>query len=86
MGLTVRPLGSRAYWAGVTERAVKTFAQAVLAMLGGNVLGVVVVDWVAVGSVALLAAVASVMTSVASAPMSVAGSPSVVDDRPADRP
>lgn len=49
-------------------RAVKTIAQSALAMLGGNVVGVLDVDWVAVASVAAMAGICSVLTSIAGLP------------------
>jgi hypothetical protein len=47
------------------ERAVRTAAQAALGIVGAGQLGVLDVDWPAVGSVAGLAAVVSLLTSVA---------------------
>lgn len=54
-------------------RAVKTMAQAALSMLGGEMIGLLDVDWVAVAGVAAMAGVASLLTS-------VAGLPEVRDD------
>lgn len=51
-----------------TIRAVKTMAQSALAMLGGDMVGVLEVDWVAVASVAAMAAICSVLTSIAGLP------------------
>lgn len=70
---------TRAYWAQVAERAVKTFCQAAAALLVGDGLGVVTVDWWHVLDVAALAALVSVLTSVASAPFGERGTPSVLD-------
>lgn len=52
------------FWLGVTERAVKTFAQALLA---GLVVGqtLAATDWATLVSVATVAALASVLTSLA---------------------
>lgn len=52
------------FWLGVTERAVKTFAQALLA---GLVVGqtLAATDWATLASVATVAALASVLTSLA---------------------
>ena len=78
---------SSTFWKAAAERATKTFAQAALALLVGDGLGVLDVDWAKVGSVGLLAAVASVLTSVVSAPFGPVGSPSVVEDANAtDKP
>lgn len=50
------------------ERAVKTVAQAGVALITANATGLLEVDWVQLGSVAGLAGVVSVLTSIASAP------------------
>ena len=52
------------FWLGATERAVKTFAQALLA---GLVVGqtLAATDWATLVSVATVAALASVLTSLA---------------------
>lgn len=51
----------------VTERAIKTVAQAAAALLGGAGFGLLDVDWVSVLSVSGLAGIVSVLTSIASA-------------------
>lgn len=56
-------------------RAVKTAAQTAVALIGTNAIGVTEVDWMAVGSAALLAAVLSVLTSVAGIPEVEGGTP-----------
>lgn len=55
---------SKNFWLGVAERAVKTFAQALLA---GLVVGqtLAATDWATLVSVATVAALASVLTSLA---------------------
>ena len=54
------------FWKQVAERAVKSAAQVAVAMLSVDGLGILDVNWAAVGSVAGLAAVVSVLTSMAS--------------------
>ncbi|WP_431784313.1 holin [Streptomyces chumphonensis] len=54
-----------AFWKATTERAVRTFAQALLAVLGADGLGITDVDWGATLSVAGLAALAAVLTAIA---------------------
>lgn len=54
------------FWLATLERAIKTFAQAAAALLVGDGTGLLSVDFVAVASVAGLAALASLLTSVAS--------------------
>lgn len=59
-------LTSTAFWASAGERAIKTFAQTALALLGASQLvSVVAIDWTEVGGVAALAAILSLLTSVA---------------------
>lgn len=69
------------FWKSALERAIKTFAQAALALLTGDGLGVLDVDWATVASVGALAAGASVLTSIVSLGFGPAGSPSVVDTK-----
>ena len=49
-------------------RAVKTFAQAAVGVLSGEMMGIMEADWLAVLSVSAMAAVVSVLTSVAGLP------------------
>lgn len=66
------------FWKESVERAVKTAAQTAVAFFVVGETGVADVDWATVGSVAFVAAVASVLTSLASAPFGPADSPSLV--------
>jgi hypothetical protein len=54
-----------AFWRATVERMVRTFAQAVLALLGGDGLGLLDVDWGQALSVGGLAAVVALLTAVA---------------------
>lgn len=63
-----------AFWKGAAERAVKTFAQALLGVLMGGATGILDVDWLAALSVAGLATVVSLLTSI-STPDFTAGAP-----------
>ncbi len=67
---------TKTFWAQAFERALKTFAQAVLALLTGDGLGLLDVNWGTVASVAGLAALASVLTSIVSLPVGEPDSPS----------
>jgi hypothetical protein len=69
---------SGAFWAQTAERAVKTFAQSAIALLTGQGIGLLDINWQHVLSVAGLAAVVSVLTSVGSGPFSQNGTPNLV--------
>ncbi len=65
-------MDNKNYWirwfkaAGV--RAIKTVAQTAVALIGTNAVGITDVDWMAVGSAAVLSGVVSLLTSVAGIP------------------
>lgn len=65
------------FWKSAVERAVKTFAQAFVAVLGGGAVNVVDADLKAAFGVAAGAALLSVLTSLASAKITN-GDPSLV--------
>ena len=67
------------FWKAIAERAIKTFAQAAAAMLVAAGVGLLDADWVAVASVAGMAAVVSVLTSIGSA-AATDGSPSLASE------
>lgn len=69
---------TRSFWAQTAERMIKTFAQAVLALLTGDGLGIVDVDWKKVASVGALAALASLLTSIVTSGVGEEDSPSAV--------
>jgi len=54
------------FWRAVAERGIKTLAQTAAAILVGDGVGLLEIDWCHVASVAVLAAIASVLTSIAS--------------------
>ena len=56
------------WWKAAAVRAIKTVAQTAVALLGTNAVGLTEVDWLAVGSAALLAGIMSILTSVAGLP------------------
>jgi len=66
------------FWRSTGERALKTFAQALLALLSSGQLGLLDVDWITAVSAAGLSALLSVLSSVASAGTGVVGSPSLL--------
>ena len=53
------------FWKDAAERAIRTAAQALLALWATDVSGVLAVDWVQAGSVSALAALTSLLMSVA---------------------
>lgn len=55
------------FWKGAAERAIKTAAQTAVAFFVIGTTGLLEIDWVALGSVAGAAAVASLLTSVGNA-------------------
>lgn len=73
---------SRAFWAGVAERAVKTAAQTAVALLAADGVDLLTLDWRAAGVTVAGAALLSVLTSLGSLTVGPAGSPSLVDDTP----
>jgi hypothetical protein len=75
------------FWLSLAERALKTFAQTLVALwpLGENALGLIEVNWQNSLSVAGLAALISALTSIASAGIGPDGSPSLVGE-PAKQP
>lgn len=87
-------LASQSFWAGSLERAVKTFAQTLIAALGvgtgAPVIGVNLIApgvgtlWLTALSFAASASLLSLLMSIASGASGVGptGSPSLVNDRP----
>ncbi|MEV4863281.1 holin [Streptomyces ossamyceticus] len=55
---------TRAFWKATAERMIRTFAQAVVALLGGDGLGLVDIDWGQAFSIGGLAAVAALLTAI----------------------
>ena len=53
------------FWKRVGERALKTFAQTMVAALGVGATGMVDLDWSSLGALSAAAAIASVLTSLA---------------------
>lgn len=52
------------FWKDAAERAIRTAAQALLALWATDVTGVLAVDWVQAGSVAALASLTSILMSI----------------------
>ncbi|RLP74342.1 Holin [Mycetocola tolaasinivorans] len=52
------------FWIYAGERAIKTFAQTAVAVIGTGAIGIIDVDWAGVVSASTLAGVVSLLTSV----------------------
>lgn len=67
------------FWRGAGERAVKTFAQALVAVIGVGAVGLLDVDWIGALSAALLATVISVLTSIGNADFTAGQTPVIIE-------
>lgn len=74
-------LASKEFWTASIERAVKTFAQTTVALIGTNAVGILDIDWAQTASAAGLAAVLSVLTSIGSVNLGPNKGPSLVDEQ-----
>ncbi len=72
---------TRAFWIAAAERAIKTFAQTAVALVGGDsILSIVDIDAGAIAGVSATAALVSILTSLASTRQGSGDSPSLVPD------
>lgn len=69
------------FWKDAGERALKTFAQALIAVLGAGAVDLMSVGWKQDLSVAGGAALLSLLTSIGSAKVGEPGSPSLVKQK-----
>ncbi|PJN38992.1 holin [Streptomyces sp. CB02959] len=58
-------MNTSAFWKATAERAVRTFAQALVAILGANATGIVDADWPGALSAAGMAAALALLTAIA---------------------
>lgn len=56
---------TKEFWKAAGIRALRTFCQTAVSLIGTNAVGITDVDWIGVASGAALAAVASLLTSIA---------------------
>lgn len=73
-------LTSKKFWKDAIERAIKTVAQAMVAMLTADATGILAVNWVEVLSVAGLAGAVSLLTSIGTAQSTGEDSASLVKE------
>lgn len=71
-------MSTHQFWMRTFERAVKTFAQSLLAILGVSGVGLLNAPWITALSTAGMAALLSVLMSVTSEPWGERGTPSVL--------
>ncbi len=70
---------TRAWWQAAAERALKTVAQTLVALIGANAVDVTALDWPSLLGIAATAGIVSVLTSVGSARVGNPG-PSLADE------
>jgi hypothetical protein len=70
---------TREFWIQTAERAVRTWAQACLALAGATAFDVLTADWQALVGVSTGAALLSVATSIVASGVGDKGSPSLVE-------
>lgn len=71
---------SRSFWRAAAERAIRTFAQAFLALAGFQAFDVLHADWPTLLGVSTGAAVLSLMTSIVASEIGDKGTPSLIEE------
>ena len=64
----MKQLKNKLWWEAAGTRAIKTFAQTLVSMVGVSAIGIGDVNWITVLSAAALSAILSVATSIAGLP------------------
>lgn len=63
---------NREYWIewskAAAVRAIKTMAQTAISLIGTKLVGIGDIDWIAIGSISLVAGIVSMLTSLAGLP------------------
>ena len=70
---------TKTFWKEATERALKTFAQFILALQAGDALNIFNIDWTQTLGAAVGGVLLSYATSIVSASINKKGSPSLVE-------
>lgn len=60
---------SKAWWADVGTRAIKTMAETAVGLIGTNAIGITEVDWLGVGSACLLSGVVTLLINIKNIPL-----------------
>jgi hypothetical protein len=68
------------FWKAAAERAIRTFAQAFLALVGATAFDVLHADWASLIGVSLGAAFLSILTSVVASEIGDKGTPSLIEE------
>lgn len=71
---------TKQFWVDSAERAIRTFAQALIAVLGAGAVNILTTDWTQALSVAAGAALLSLLMSIASSGVGIKGSPSLLPE------
>ena len=71
---------SRSFWRAAAERAIRTFAQAFLALAGFQAFDVLHADWASLIGVSLGAAFLSLLTSIVASEIGDKGTPSLIQE------
>jgi uncharacterized membrane protein len=69
---------TKTFWTAAAERALRTVAQALIAVIAATTFDWFTADWQAIAGTALTAGVLSLLTSIASAGIGDKGTPSMV--------
>lgn len=69
---------NRLFWKDTAERAIKSFVQTVVVLIGTDLVNIASFDWVNIVGIGATMALASVLTSVGSAPVGSDSSASLV--------
>lgn len=71
---------TKQFWESTAERAVRTFAQSLVALIGVNAVSIMDLDWQQYLGVSATSALLSLLTSVAASGVGDAESPSLVGE------